>query len=477
MKNIVRLMTVLLFCSMINSCSTFQKITVLGEPETEIYTPNLEKVGTIKSDGKGEITLPRDGYYPFLLSCNGGSDIKIPFALDYKNKSYNGTRILCGVFFVVSIPVITVGMPGFLVTSKRLSETQRQWQFEYISKQSTNQDLRLEKFVDNGYNKEIGNKPVPVEENVVESDRKVEYARSESSSSVAKSRSSKSKRSLMDLAKQVEGIYVGSGKLLQNDETIENYQDIKVVLKRLDKSAVQVDVYESNGEAYFNESGKYSVKKIDSGKYQLTMNGIPSATITIDASKKMVYLHPKVNIDGDLYALRITASKSTQANQDVNLIIETLNGVVGKEFIKSEKCFSNTVKGAYAQIEYDNEYDEIEFEISDKSGSFTGYVFELIEKADPSGDPEFGLFCWEDVVFTFANGRKVTEKCRLLSFDKSNFTIEGLEFTRKTGNTSETIKSALLTSDIKRITIKEQSIDFADFNSCATIKKMRTYKL
>lgn len=478
MKNVVRLMAVLLFCSMINSCSTFQNITVFGEPGTEIYTPDLEKVGTIKGDGKGEITLPRDVYYPFLLSGNGEwADIKIPFALDYKNKSYNGTRILCGVFFVVAIPVMTVGAPGYFVTAKRLSETQRQWQFEYLSKQSTNQDLRFEKFVDNGYKKEIGSKSVPVEENVAESDKPVESAQSESSSSAAKSRSSKSKRTLTDLTRQVEGTYIGSGKLLLKDETIENYQDIKVVLKRLDKNTVQVDVYESNGEAYFNESGKYSVKKIDSGKYQLTMNGIPSATITIDANKKMVYLHPKVNIDGDLYSLRITASKSTQANQDVNLIIETLNGVVGKEFIKSEKCFSNPVKGAYAQIEYDNEYDEIEFEISDKSGSFTGYVFELIEKADPSGDPELGLFCWEDVVFTFANGRKVTEKCRLLSFDKNNFTIEGLEFTRKTGNTSETIKSALLTSDIKRITIKEQSIDFADFNSCATIKKMRTYKL
>lgn len=510
MKNIIRLMTVLLFCSMINACSTFQNITIFGEPGTEIYTPNLEKVGTIKGDGKGEITLPRDGYYPFLLSGNGVADLKIPFALNYKNRAYTGARVLYCVEAAIAgagavslivttaaclasgedgeslgiAPLMGAGCVGLLgasfgglATTNRLAETQREWQFEYLPRQSTNQDLRFEKFVDNGYKKEIGSRAVPMEENVAESSRKVESAQSESSSSAAKSRSSKSKRTLTDLAKQVEGTYIGSGKLLLKDDTIESYQNIKVVLKRLDKNTVQVDVYESNGEAYFNESGKYSVKKIDSGKYQLTMNGIPSATITIDANKKMVYLHPKVNIDGDLYALRITASKSTQANQDVNLIIETLNGVVGKEFIKSEKCFSNTVKGAYAQIEYDNEYDEIEFEISDKSGSFTGYVFGLIEKADPSGDPEFGLFCWEDVVFTFANGRKVTEKCRLLSFDKNNFTIEGLEFTRKTENTSETIKSALLTSDIKRITIKEQSIDFADFNSCATIKKMRTYKL
>ena len=167
---------------------------------------------------------------------------------------------------------------------------------------------------DNGYKKEIGSRTVSMEENVAESGRKVESARSESSSSVAKSRSSKSKRSLTDLAKQIEGTYLGSGKLLLKDETIENYQNIRVVLKCLDKNTVQVDVYESNGEAYFNESGRYSVKKVDSGKYQLTMNGISSATITIDANKRMVYLHPKVNIDGDLYTLSISAGKVVQVD-------------------------------------------------------------------------------------------------------------------------------------------------------------------
>ena len=180
MKNIVRLMTVLLFCSMINSCSTFQNITVFGEPGTEIYTPNLEKVGTIKSDGKGEITLPRNGYYPFLLSGNGVADVKIPFALDYKNRSYTGARILyvaetaiaaiglsvltiCAVESIASgedaedlgiAPPMVAGtvvglgaLGGVAVTDTRLKETQRQWQFEYLSKQSTNQDLRFEKFV------------------------------------------------------------------------------------------------------------------------------------------------------------------------------------------------------------------------------------------------------------------------------------------------------------------------------------------
>ena len=511
MKNIVRLMTVLLFCSMINSCSTFQNITVFGEPGIEIYTPNLEKVGIIKGDGKGEITLPRDGYYPFLLSSNGGADIKIPFALDYKNRSYTGARVLYCVeaaiagagaasFIITTTACIVSGEDGEslgiaplmgaggvgtlggslcgLVTTNRLAETQREWQFEYLSRQSTNQDLRFEKFVDNGYRKEIGGKAVSVEENVAESSRKVESAQSESSSSAAKSRSSKSKRTLTDLAKQVEGTYIGSGKLLRKDETIENYQDIKIVLKRLDKNAVQVDVYESNGEAYFNESGKYSVKKIDSGKYQLTMNGIPSATITIDANKKMVYLHPKVNIDGDLYTLRISAGKETRTVNGHKISMESMRvGIVGREVVKSEQVYSNTIKDAYAVIEYDREYDDVEFIITDKNGKFAGQVYKLIEDADPYDDPEIALFCWKDVTFTFSDGTRVTERCRLQSNDKNSFSIESLAFSGNMTDTSDAIKDALLSSDIKKITIGGQSIGFSEFKSSATIREMRTYKM
>lgn len=127
------------------------------------------------------------------------------------------------------------------------------------------------------------------------------------SSSSAKSRSSKSNRSLSDIGRMVEGTYVGSGKLLFEKREVETYQDIKVILKRQDKNTVMVDVYESNNEPLFNGSHKYHIKKNGSGKYLLSLDGIPSATITIDSKKQMVYLHPKVRIDRALYTLEISA--------------------------------------------------------------------------------------------------------------------------------------------------------------------------
>lgn len=498
----------IIFITIFYSCSTYQKIKVFGEPGTDIFSPDKDKIATINNSGNVVLSIPRDSYYAFLYSSSKDSDIKIPFALDYENRSFTGARLLYGIELglgfagagalfsgtVVAIcdsededgfgaSMLSLGGIGALaggfsgmVTSSRLQETQRQWKFEYLSKQSTNQDLRFEKFVDDGYKKEIGSNAISMEENVSESGRELKQTQSETYSSIARSRSSKTKRTLTDLAKQVEGTYIGSGKLLLKDETIENYKNIKVVLKSLEKNSVQVDVYESNGDAYFRECGKYCVKKVGTDKYQLTMNGIPSATITIDANKKMVYLHPKVNIDGDLYTLKISANIETPSNKEVDLIIETLDGIEGKTFIMSEKYFSNTISEASVQIEYDNEYDEIGFTISDGTDAFSDAVINLIEEADPSGDPDFGLFCWEDVVFTFTNGKKVTERCRLQTFDKKSFSIEGLAFSGDMTSTSNAIKSALLSSDIKRITIKGKSIDFADFNSCALIKKMRKYK-
>ena len=85
--NIKLLLVVGMFISLF-SCTTSQKITVYGVPETEIYTPNKVKLASIDNTGKAEIKLPSDGYYGLLLSHNKTQDTYIPFALDYKRKNY-----------------------------------------------------------------------------------------------------------------------------------------------------------------------------------------------------------------------------------------------------------------------------------------------------------------------------------------------------------------------------------------------------
>ena len=41
----------------------------------------------------------------------------------------------------------------------------------------------------------------------------------------------------------------------------------------------------------------------------MSLKGIPSAVISIDSKGNLVYYHPKVNIDGEIYTLEINAIK------------------------------------------------------------------------------------------------------------------------------------------------------------------------
>ena len=114
-----------------------------------------------------------------------------------------------------------------------------------------------------------------------------------------------STKTLKDFGAQLEGTYVGSGKLVKGRETIEEYKGIKVILKRVSRDVVAVNVEESNGNKYFPKDSNYTIKKKTNGTFTLTMDGITSASITIDAKNKMIYLHPRVNIDGEIYELNI----------------------------------------------------------------------------------------------------------------------------------------------------------------------------
>lgn len=127
--------------------------------------------------------------------------------------------------------------------------------------------------------------------------------------SMARPRTSKSVRTLGDYGKAVAGTYRGTGKLRQGDNVIESYTGMTVTLERTGRNTVAVNVVDGNGEPFFGRADTYGIKKDFGQGYNLTLNGIPSATISVDGSGKLVYLHPKVSIEGEIYTLEISASK------------------------------------------------------------------------------------------------------------------------------------------------------------------------
>ena len=322
-----------IFCCILSGCTSSQNLTVKGMPGTTIYTPNMEKVGVVENNGKAKITLPRDGYYAYLLSQRNGSDLLIPFALDYKHKSYAGTNALCGLgYFIGGLGAACVGtgiaayiggtndtgstfcgagaaalLVGVLIAGpadSRLSQTQYDHKFKYLPWQITNEDMNFMPIVDNGINKtaSLEKQEAPAKPHAINM--------SASSSSTAKRRTSTSTRSIRDYGKAISGRYVGFGTLSKGNETVERYKEISINITRITANTVSVEVI-VDGEPFFNANSEYTIKRTNN-VYNMTLKGIPSAIITIDNNSILTYNHPKVNIDGDIYTLSITAQDIKQ---------------------------------------------------------------------------------------------------------------------------------------------------------------------
>lgn len=317
-----------------SSCTTTQKITVMGNRGTSIYTPKGKKVGEIGTEGYAKIELESDAYYAYLLSQDAGEELLVPFALDYKECSYVGSSFskwtgytlsclgaggaLLGAIIMavggefVGVPLLlagfglsALGIPMGIAGDRRQQQLDHEYKFKYLSTQVTNQnftftrpDIKVVDFVASDIEKtDVKNKLVEVAEE------------KKTSSKSTKSFGSKSTKSFKDYGTTLAGEYVGNGVLSINGNTVERYTDIVVQLRRIDNNKVAVQVVEANGVEFFGEASCYTVKLNSDKSYSLVHDGVSVATIKIDGNNKMAYLHPRVNIDGDIYTLKITANK------------------------------------------------------------------------------------------------------------------------------------------------------------------------
>lgn len=332
MKRLIEILGIVVCVILLHSCTTSQKVTVQGTPGTEIYSPTMERLGVVGHNGKVSFKISSDDYFSYLMSKNAGANELIPFALDYKRHGFIGTQILkwtgytvvtAGAFSALVGGIACIGGDGdevggpFLAAGggaaalgaiigmpadMRSNQTQYEHKYKYLSVQETNQDVHFNQIVDVGYRKTKQN----YDNNAPHVSDKANNG--SSSSTATRRKSSVSKRTLNDNAKLVSGSYFGTGYLTQKGKVIEEYAKIKVVILRIDNNNVNVDVFE-NGESYFSKTNKYQVTKKGKNTYVLSLDGISDALITIDNAGHLTYIHPKVNIDGDIYALNLTANK------------------------------------------------------------------------------------------------------------------------------------------------------------------------
>lgn len=166
MKRIIPIIFASIVVLAFSSCHTTEKFYINGPAGTEIYNPVRQKIATIQSDGRTKIALSSDICYSYMLAKNPGSDLYVPFALDYKNKSYLGSRTLAWTSGVVSIAgsvtctilaltageedcpevgyagaAALIGAFGGLSASMRANQTSHEWNYTYLKQQHTNNDL------------------------------------------------------------------------------------------------------------------------------------------------------------------------------------------------------------------------------------------------------------------------------------------------------------------------------------------------
>lgn len=315
-------------CMVLTSCWTSTKFTVQTEPGTEIMSKDYALLSVADSRGKAKVKISDDEYSAFLLSHRPNTDVYIPFALDYKSRSVVGSGLqvftgywlegmgcvlmIGGTVAVLSgaedagLPLVIggagaafagmgIGMPA----DSRMDQVAYDHQYKYLKQQRTNQDLSLTKpnfATDN---------PVRVAQTVPVAVQTEQATTQSGSSTSSKKLSQRSSKTLKDKATQIQGTYVGKGKLTKDKEIIETYVDITVTINRIDKDKVGVMVTEKDGSQFFDKTSEYTISSASNGVFKLVLDGINSAEITIDSNKKLIYLHPRVNIDGDIYTLSI----------------------------------------------------------------------------------------------------------------------------------------------------------------------------
>ena len=316
----------------LTSCSTSTKVTVMAEPGTEILTPGYSRLAVADNTGNAKFKIPDDNHYAFLFSHRPNTDTYVPFALDYKYKSFSGSKFLKGVSYFLSsagllsmitgviiiaagdtdtgvIPMVAgtaaalSGVGIGLTSSSRLEQTNHEYRYKYLAVQKANDDLPLTRLAIEPISLATEtNTIIPVQPLVTPT-----VDKNDASSVSSRKLSQKSTKTLKDYGNQLQGTYIGSGKLTKGNETIETYNDMKVFLKRVSKDVVSVNVEDSSGEKFFPSDSNYKIVAKKDGSFILTLEGISVATITIDKNKNLIYLHPRVNIDGDIYTLTINA--------------------------------------------------------------------------------------------------------------------------------------------------------------------------
>ncbi len=285
MKNSTKLFLIIITVIMFNSCGT-QKIDIIGNPGTEIYSCDIQKISQITNSGRTTIKISkRPNRNPltniFLSKNNNDSSLYVPFVLNFKkNPNYE-------ILYISTIPIFC-----YPTMFSEYYNNQFYYRFKYLSEQHTNQDIVFTPLKQTAEYKTLDKSS----QNVSQTKANTERRKFNSGGS----------QSNKDPMSVITGTYSGKGELLDGSDVIEEYTDLSIVIKKKSENTVSVEVLASDGYSYFDEEMIYSVNRQDN-QYVLKQKGANSRIVIKNGN--LSYSNHNIN-DGDMvYTLKINANK------------------------------------------------------------------------------------------------------------------------------------------------------------------------
>lgn len=281
MKSVLKYIVLSVFFCCLSSCGGYQKVIMKGIPGTEIYNRDGQtKLGVIGEDGKCRVKISRDGFTPYLWYRSPGAERLYPFGV---NSTHNDSG-LWGTY----LGLFTLSF-GFLADIGYWNSDQANEGWKY------GKEHNIYTFTEAPYT-------YTTEKRQLKSKVKSATAENESSALLPKKQQTESAKLLTkDYGLQFVGTYEGGGNLMLDNQIIETYEKLKIVVTRKDKSIVEAEVF--IGDESVVAPLIYKITKKGANHFVLTTdNGL--STIEIN-EKSMEYQNSDVKIQDEIYKLNI----------------------------------------------------------------------------------------------------------------------------------------------------------------------------
>lgn len=320
-KHLFYIGIIILFVCTSCAAPKYSVVNISGTPGTKIYESAVSEkpLGEIPLSGTLELQIDnRYVLYDVLFAHDAISDMKIPFALNYTKHRYSDPAVRIaglelGTFgaigSVVSIIPFVLGETsvGLGVLFPSLATSGVGWgmmgaykkncknklydnNFDYLPDQVTNQDLT---FTMSEYEYEPRVSPIKFNEQEEQDN---------------KSKSEVSTIKLRDNTKTIVGIYKGTCSISQDGEDVDQIDNIRLNLVRINNTTVSGVVLNAQGEELIGNAAEFQVRKKD-GHFILTNKTNDNVTIDIDANGNLIYSNPSVMIEGSIYQIQVIANK------------------------------------------------------------------------------------------------------------------------------------------------------------------------